>query len=143
MTFHNRLTVFLLLLIAPCALAKPVTITSPDRNIVFSLDQGPKGLVYRVSYKGNLLVSDSKLSISFKEGGEFGNNVSMGKPAFQKMEETYDLIVGRSSHVHSLSNEAMVPITETGGLKRELNIEIRVFNDGAAFRYVIPGKPGW
>ena len=50
------------------------------------------------------------------------------------MEEDYDLIVGKSSHVHSLSNEVMVPIIETGGLKRTLNIEIRIFNDGAAFR---------
>jgi alpha-glucosidase len=59
------------------------------------------------------------------------------------MEETYDLILGRSSRVHSLSNEAMVPLTEAVSSKRELDLEIRIFNDGAAFRYVMPARPGW
>ena len=36
-----------------------------------------------------------------------------------------------------------IPVAENAGMKRQLNIEVRVFNDGAAFRYVIPGKPGW
>jgi alpha-glucosidase len=144
MSTISRLLSFLLLLIAPYALtAKAVVITSPDGAIKFSLEGDRAGLVYRVSYKGNLLVNDSRLSLSFKEGGEFGKNVSLGTPVFQKMEEDYDLIVGKASHVHSLSNEVMVPVTETNGLRRELNIEIRVFNDGVAFRYVIPGKAGW
>lgn len=134
----------MLLISASTALAeKTVTITSPDKNIVFKLDAGNNGLVYKVSYKGKALIENSQLRISFKNGGEFGNDVKIGKPIFKKMEETYDLIVGRSSHVHSLSNEVMVPLTEIGGAKRELNIEIRIFNDGAAFRYVMPAKQGW
>jgi alpha-glucosidase len=133
----------LLLVITTSAFSKDIIITSPDKKIQFSLNKDQSGLIYRVSYKGQLLVDDSRLSISFKEGGAFGSNITIGKPVFQKMEETYDLIVGKSSRVHSLSNEVMVPVTEKEGLKRQLNIEIRIFNDGAAFRYVIPGKTGW
>jgi len=121
---------------------KNITVTSPDKNIVFRISAGENGLAYRVVYKGNVLIDNSRLSISFKQGGEFGRHVSLGKPSYKKIEEEYDLIVGRSSHVHSLSNEAMVPVMEKGGSKRALNIEIRIFNDGAAFRYVIPGNSG-
>ena len=143
MSTISRLLSFFLLLATTSTLAKTgVTITSPDKNISFKLNANQSGLIYRVSYKGNLLVNDSRLSISFKRGGEFGSNVSLGKPIFRKMEEEYDLIVGKASHVHSLSNEVMVPVIETGGLKRTLNVEIRIFNDGAAFRYVIPGNSG-
>ncbi|HVW16103.1 MAG TPA: glycoside hydrolase family 97 protein [Mucilaginibacter sp.] len=139
-----RLTILLLLLSASTAFAsKSVTVTSPDKNIVFRLENGRKGLMYDVIYKGNILIQESRLSISFKESGEFGRNVSFGKPSFKKMEETYDLVVGKASHVHSLSNEAIVPINENGDAKRQVNIEIRVFNDGAAFRYVIPGMSSW
>jgi alpha-glucosidase len=139
-----KLTIALLLISVSSAFAaKQVTITSPDKHIVFRLDGGYNGLAYQVSYKGKALIENSSLRISFKNGGEFGGHVSIGKPVFKKMEETYDLIVGRSTHVHSLSNEVMVPLTETGGMKRELNLEIRIFNDGAAFRYVMPAKPGW
>lgn len=141
---YQRLTFFLLLLFSFNAFsAQTVTIKSPDKSIVFQLNAGQQGLMYRVTYKGNLLVDNSRLGITFKEGGEFGHQVTIGKPVFKKMEESYNLIVGKTSHVHSLSNEVMVPVTETGGLKRQLNIEIRLFNDGAAFRYVIPGKTGW
>ncbi|HZX59944.1 MAG TPA: glycoside hydrolase family 97 N-terminal domain-containing protein, partial [Mucilaginibacter sp.] len=143
MPAFRRVIICLLSLISVSAFAgQNVTITSPDKNISFKLDAKQSGLVYRVSYKGNLLVNDSRLSISFKKGGEFGSNPTLGKPVFKKMEEEYDLIVGKASHVHSLSNEVMVPVMETEGLKRTLNIEIRIFNDGAAFRYVIPAKSG-
>ena len=75
------------------------------------------------------------MRISFKQGGTFGQHIRLGKPEFKTMEETYDLVVGKASHIHSLSNEVTVPVTETDGLKRRLNIEIRMFNDGAAFRF--------
>src|ERR1700761_5667690 len=139
-----KLTALLLLISVSSAFAKQViSIASPDKKITFSLSKDGSGLIYNVSYKGQLLINNSRLSISFKEGGTFGQNISIGKPEFKKMEETYDLIVGKSSKVHSVSNEVMIPVTEVGGLKRQLNIEVQVFNDGAAFRYVIPGKPGW
>ena len=138
-----RLITFLLVVFVSTAFAKTITVTSPDKKITFQLSTVKNSLVYRVSYKSKLLVSDSRLSLSFKEGGEFGHDISIGQPLSRKMEEDYDLVVGRSSHIHSLSNAMIVPVTEKGGMKRQLNIEVRVFNDGAAFRYVIPGKDGW
>lgn len=138
-----KLTI-LLLFLSVCTFAKPtIKITSPDKKITFSLDKDENGLIYRVSFKDQLLVDKSRLSLNFKEDGTFGKDISIGKPNFRKMEETYDLVVGKSSKVHSLSNEVMIPVSENNGMKRTLNIEVRVFNDGAAFRYVIPGKSGW
>jgi alpha-glucosidase len=139
-----RLSILLLLFSVSYTFARPaITISSPDKKITFSLDKDQAGLIYRVSYNGQLLVDNSRLSLSFKQGGIFGQDISIGKPSFQKMEQTYELVIGKSSKVYSLSNQAVIPVTENGGSKRQLNIEVRVFNDGAAFRYVIPGKPGW
>ncbi|MBS1527251.1 MAG: glycoside hydrolase family 97 protein [Bacteroidetes bacterium] len=138
-----RLTVLLLLASVPAFAAESITVTSPDKNIVFSLENGRNGLMYDVIYKGNILVHNSTLSLSFKGSGEFGRNVRLGKATFKPIAEDYNLVVGKSSHVHSLSNEAMVALTEIDGAKRTLNIEIRVFNDGAAFRYVIPQEADW
>ena len=138
-----RLTILLVILTITSAFAKPgLTVSSPDKKITFTLDKNVSGVFYTVSYKGQLLVDKSRLSLSFKQGGEFGQGIAFGKSSSKRMEETYDLVIGKSSHVHSLSNELMVPVTENSGLKRQINIEIRVFNDGAAFRYVIPGKEG-
>ncbi|MFI5158184.1 MAG: glycoside hydrolase family 97 protein [Sphingobacteriales bacterium] len=144
MFIFNRLSFLLLLFIAPFSFAKQrVTVTSPDKKIEFILSKDHSGLTYQVIYNGQLLVNDSRLSISFKEGGTFGQGITLGKPAFQKLDETYDLIAGKSSKVHSVSNDALVLATEQNGLKRQINIEIRVFNDGAAFRYQIPNQHEW
>src|ERR1700759_2804918 len=132
-----------LLFVTACVFAAPsFTVSSPDKNIQFWVGYDQSGMVYRVKYKGELLVDNSRLSISFKEGGFFGRHISLGKPVFQKMEETYDLPVGKASRVHSLSNQATVTATEDGGLKRQIIVQVRVFNDGAAFRYQIPGQHG-
>jgi alpha-glucosidase len=140
----SRFIVLLLLFIAPCAFAKQgFTISSPDKKILFILSSDQVGLTYQVSYKGVLLVKDSRLSISFKEGGVFGKNVKLEKPILKKVEEDYNLLIGKSSNVHSLSNQLVISATEQSGLKRQLNIEVRVFNDGAAFRYQIPGQQHW
>ncbi len=140
---YFRVTLFFLLASAFSILAaKPITLASPDKNIVFRLDGGSKGLSYSVIYKGNVLIENSQLRISFKNGGEFGGSVSPGQPQFKQIEESYDLVVGRSGHVHSLSNEVLVPLKENTGLKRQLDLEIRIFNDGAAFRWVLPAHPG-
>lgn len=144
MPLSSRLIIVLLLFIGPGVWAKPgFTVSSPDKNIQFWLGSDQLGMIYRVSYKGQLLVDNSRLSISFKEGGIFGKDIRLGAPTFRKVDETYDLIVGKASHIHSLSNEAAITATEQAGLKRALNVEVRVFNDGVAFRYVIPGRSGW
>ncbi|MBS1523314.1 MAG: glycoside hydrolase family 97 protein [Bacteroidetes bacterium] len=138
-----RLTILLVCFTITSAFAKSgLIVSSPDKKITFMLDKDASGMFYTVTYKGQLLVDKSRLSLSFKEGGEFGKDITFGKSSSKKMEETYDLVIGKSSHIHSLSNELMVPVMENIGLKRQINIEIRVFNDGAAFRYVMPGKNG-
>src|ERR1700740_3738965 len=105
MPAFNRLLVFLSMLVASSSFAKQgITVTSPDKKIVSVVDKDQSGLIYRVSYKGQLLVDKSRLSISFKEGGTFGKDITMGKPVFKKMEETYDLIIGKSGKVHSVNN---------------------------------------
>lgn len=122
---------------------KTVFITSPDTKIKVWLSTDNNGLYYRVAYNGILMVDTSRMNISFKEGGAFNNNLVFTSAIREKLAEDYDLIVGKTSKVHSESNRIIVSVLEKNGAKRMLNIEIRVFNDGAAFRYVIPKQDQW
>lgn len=120
-----------------------LTVSSPDKNIRFWLGTDKSGLVYKVGYKGNLLLNNSRLSISFLEGGAFANNLKLEKHSTQHLEENYQLIVGKNSKVHSDCNQLLVSVSEKSGLKRQLQVEVKVFNDGAAFRYLIPSQNQW
>ncbi|MDP9082021.1 MAG: glycoside hydrolase family 97 protein [Bacteroidota bacterium] len=144
MLIFKRSIICLLLLIAVSSFAKPIiTIQSPDRKIKFWLSTDVNGLYYKVAYKGVLMVDNSRLNISFKEGGSFNHALQLTATKFERLTEDYELLTGKASKIHSESNRVIIPVTEKSGSKRTLNIEIRVFNDGAAFRYVIPKQSGW
>jgi len=144
MLLYRRLMVVLFLLISANALAnKIVTLTSPDSKIKFFLSTDKDGLYYRVTYKGIVMVDKSRLNISFKEGGAFNNNLLMAAANPQRITEDYNLLIGKTNKVHSENNRLLVPVTEQSGPRRTMDIEIRVFNDGAAFRYVIPKQDQW
>ena len=140
----RRLLFILLLLTSARVFAKKViTITSPDTRIKFWLSTDNDRIYYKVSYKGVLMVDKSRLSISFKEGGAFSRNVIIKAAKSEKIVEDYNLMTGKTSEVHSESNRVLIPVTEQTGDRRVLDIEVRVFNDGVAFRYVIPIQEQW
>ncbi|MDP9048648.1 MAG: glycoside hydrolase family 97 catalytic domain-containing protein, partial [Bacteroidota bacterium] len=144
MHFISRFFIVLFLMISANVLAeKIIIVTSPDAKIRFWLSSDKDGLYYKVSYQGILMVDKSRLNISFKEGGIFNRNLIISSAQPERLTEDYDLIIGKASKVHSECNRVSVPIREQTGAGRLLNIEVRVFNDGAAFRYVIPKQDKW
>ena len=144
MPAFTRLLIFLLILAFENVSAqRSFTVSSPDKSINFWLSTDQGGITYRVTYKGTLLVDNSRLKISFQEGRAFDHDLQLGKPQLQHLQEDYNLIVGKTSKVHSDCNQAIVLVTEKTGLKRQLNVEVKVFNDGAAFRYRIPNQHQW
>src|SRR5580692_6501642 len=116
------LTFVMLLLISANTFAKKIiTITSPDAKIKLWLSADNNGLYYRVTYKGVLMLDNSRMNISFKEGGPFNNNLIISSATPEKLTEDYELITGKTSKVHSECNRIVVPVTEQTGAKRTLD----------------------
>jgi len=144
MPLLNRFLFAALLLVSATAFAKKtITVTSPDQKIKFWLTTDDQGLFYKVSYKGTLMMDASRMRIIFKEGGEFNHNLAIADAKPERIAEDYELVTGKASKVHSESNRVLIPVKELAGDKRQLNIEVRVFNDGVAFRYVMPEQSKW
>lgn len=118
-------------------------LSSPDGNIIFFFQLVNKSPQYSVSYKGKTLVSNSPLSLSFLESGEFKNNLRINKPVIAEKEEQYELLVGKTTSVHDHYREAIIPLEETVTPFRHVNLVARAFNDGLAFRYEIPLQDKW
>jgi alpha-glucosidase len=143
MTKLKRLLFFLCCLASANLFATPlISVTSPDGNIKFWLSTDKIGLYYKVMYKNVLLVDVSRMKLTFKEGGAFNENLTISSAKPERLTEDYELITGKASKVHSECNRIIVPVIEQAGAKRKLEIEIRIFNDGAAFRYVLPKQSG-
>ena len=121
---------------------KEVSVLSPDGNIKLILKLLPDAPVYQVSYKKRILVDNSPLGFDF-DNGKFEANLKINKIASLTIDETYDLAVGKTKTVRSLSKEKVLELQEKEKPFRKVNLVIRAFNDGIAFRYEFPEQPGW
>lgn len=121
---------------------KRVQLTSSNGKLTFSLTLEKACPVYDIHYQNQVLIQNSPLSLVF-DNGAFGEGLKMNKPVFGMKEETYELIVGKSKTVYSLSKEVIIPLEETTAPFRKINLVVRAFDDGIAFRYEFPEQPNW
>nr|MBA4139792.1 glycoside hydrolase family 97 N-terminal domain-containing protein [Segetibacter sp.] len=144
MSIFQKLPFFFLLIIAVPAFAKNnIQLKSPDGNIVFSFRLTEKAPVYQVAYKGKTLLKDSELGLTFKESGEFSSNLKMSTARFSQVDEVYDLVVGKTKSVRNQYREVLIPLSERSGARRQINLIVRAFNDGLAFRYQLLKQSNW
>lgn len=119
-----------------------LSISSPDGKLKFSLKVTPENISYEVNYKKQPLVENSSLGFNF-DSGEFGSNLKVGKVRRKSIDETYELAVGKVSTARNHCNEMVVPLQEKVSPGRLINLVVRAFNDGIAFRYEFPEQEGW
>ncbi|WP_257666889.1 glycoside hydrolase family 97 protein [Parapedobacter tibetensis] len=122
---------------------QPVRLKSPNGNIDFTFHVSGRTLAYSVSFMGEPLVESSELALDFQKGGEFGSDVTLLTPIYREDTEIYKLIVGKASQVEHPYQEVLIPLQERKGAKRLVNIRVRIFDDGLAFRYEFPQQPNW
>ncbi|MGK2864201.1 MAG: glycoside hydrolase family 97 protein [Chitinophagaceae bacterium] len=116
---------------------KKIQLASPNGHIEFHIALNDKAPAYRIIYKGKALVNESRLSLQFDDGW-FENQLKINRPVFRQGDETYELVVGKANQVRSQYNEVMIPFEETKKPFRKINLVVRAFNDGVAFRYEFP-----
>jgi len=130
------------LLITACS-QKEIRISSPDNSIAYTFTLKNNVPEYSISYKEKPVVVNAQLSLSFVEKGEYKSGLEVAEPLFREGEEKYDLPVGKTRSVHDLYSEVAIPLRERKGPHRKINLVVRAFNDGIAFRYEIPEQAEW
>ena len=122
---------------------KTVEVMSPDGQIRYSFRLTDSLPVYTVSFRGIILIDHSPMGLTFLETGAFGRGLTLLQPVYRKGEDRYDLVVGKTKSVHDFYREAEIPLAERAGRRRRVTLLVRVFNDGVAFRWELPGQENW
>lgn len=120
-----------------------IQVSSPDANIKFMFSLEQDGPSYSVSFKEKVIIRPSKLSLSFLDGGLFSRGLKTGKPLYKEGVEKYTLIVGKNKDVADKYKEVTIPLQDNNRTGRLINLTVRVFNDGLAFRYSFPEQQHW
>jgi alpha-glucosidase len=132
-------------------------VSSPDGRITFLLS-GAQPLVgatgtsagknpveasmyYAVEFRGKRVIEHSRLGLELVGAGgqvELGPGMIETAAATGRADETYTIPVGKTREVRNHYNSLRADFADGAGHK--ITVEVRVFDDGVAFRYVVPDQ---
>jgi alpha-glucosidase len=131
------------------AIASGSVVTSPDGRIRFVVDlkelldtQPGVRLCYSVVYSGKPILLDSPFALEFKGMRPFARDLAITGENRRVIDETWNTVWGKHRQVRNHANELTLNLLESVPPRRKIEFVVRVFNDGAAFRYSIPEQPG-
>ncbi|MHC5184043.1 MAG: glycoside hydrolase family 97 N-terminal domain-containing protein, partial [Planctomycetota bacterium] len=113
------------------------TFEAPSSTVSANVYITPDGqLVYQVKRGGTTIVKESSLGITV-DGVDLGSRVKLGPAVVTQVNETYP-----TRGVHPVAantyTSAVVPVTHLPS-KTRYRVETRTFNDGFAYRIIVPG----
>lgn len=131
-----------LLLPVPLALAQtsPVKVISPNGDLEVSFAAAGETLTYEVSFRGKTVIRPSALGLDIQGQPVLGERVRIVSSQPSSVDETYSVVHGKSNPVRNRANTLVVELQETERMRRRLSLEARAYDDGAAFRYVVPDQ---
>mgnify|MGYP003816618827 CR=1 FL=1 len=121
---------------------KPLAISSPSGDLTVEFMLLAKGEpAYRVVYKGKPVVETSTLGFDFKGAPSLKAGFKITGQQTREFNETWTMPWGEQREVVNHYRELRVNLQERSGLKRQMNLVFRVFDDGLGFRYEFPKQP--
>lgn len=128
--------ILLLLLSARLFAADPTLVQSPDKKIAMKVFVQDAGLYYSVSYQDKPVIEPSPIRMTV-DAKSITESAVIGKAERYQMDERYPWN-GVHSTARNHYNGARISITK-GAI--HYTLDVRIFNEGASFRLVVPGKP--
>lgn len=114
-----------------------IVVESPSGEVKSSFFVADKKLHYRVQFDDAEVISASPLGITVNKK-ELGQDVRLRKASGRTVDETY-----ATRGVHSIARnhyrEQNIEVTYAPSQKQYV-LQVRVYDDGVAFRYLVPGE---
>lgn len=126
----------LMLSLAACA-DNTQLIESPDGDIrlTFSLNEAGQPQ-YAVNFDGEDIVKTSTMGFELIDGSKIAENFKIDNVERSSSDSYWKPVWGENDSIRDNYNTMTVSMTDAAGIK--MNIEFRVYDDGAAFRYIFP-----
>lgn len=119
-------------------------VASPDGGLSLSLltQPGAKGgLRYAIEFHGRRVLNESNLGLKLQGQAPLGPGMTQVSFKTSQADETYTIPVGKTSTVRDHYNAAEADFKDSNG--RRLVVQMRAYDDGVAFRMVVPAQAGF
>ena len=118
-------------------------ISSPDKKIVCTF--GIKSSIfkkdfpfYSISYNNQVVLSDSKLGLILEKNNPLTESFEITNVFRNYYDSTYTFSFGERKLIRNRYNESIFCLKERDAPFRKLEIIFRIYDEGVAFRYIIP-----
>ncbi len=117
------------------------TLSSPngELQVKFQLDHRSRGTF--VVSQGAVQLLNGMLGLVFADSGVLAENLSIVGTHRQSCDATYAIPIGKASSARDRHRQLTVSLQERREPLRKIDIQLRVFDDGVAVRYLIPQQP--
>jgi alpha-glucosidase len=127
----------------------PVVLKSPNGalEISFATVRGQSvqaaggQLAYRVAFRGQPVIEWSNLGLAIEGSPSLGPAVRIDSSQPSSQDETWNPVHGKANPIRNHYNAVTVQTQETAQDGRRLVMEARAYDDGVAFRYLVPEQP--
>ena len=120
--------------------AAAVSVTSPDGRIAFELRLNDRSEpVYTVSLADEVVISESRLGLRIDGLPPLDSGLVLIDTTTTMKDHTWELPWGEQRLVRDHHNELLARFSVSGKSGQTLGVRVRVFNDGAGFRYEVSG----
>ncbi len=113
------------------------SVSSPDGRLQVTVYVAP-ALSYAVRYAGEDLILTSPLGLEFADQPPLGPNLVIRQKETMGIEDNYAPEWGPQKKVDDRGNELTVTLAESSAPGRSFRLIVRAYNNGVAFRYVLP-----
>jgi alpha-glucosidase len=97
------------------------------------------GLHYIVEFRGKRVLDESILGLKFEGQATLGPGMKQTSVKSSQADETYTIPVGKTSSVRDHYNAIRADFEDDSS--RRLAVEMRAYDDGIAFRMLVPDQP--
>lgn len=129
------------LLVAAPAAGQTLEAVSPDgaNRIVMALDrQGTPN--YLVQRRGEMILAPSPIALDLDRDA-LGFGMAITGSEATSAETRYKIVLGKADEGRDHYNQLTIHLQERGGARRRMDLVLRAYDDGIAFRTVVPVQP--
>ncbi|MAG75434.1 MAG: alpha-glucosidase [Colwelliaceae bacterium] len=121
----------------------PLSVSSPDGNLTFTITDQTSQPNYAVSYSGKAIIDNSALGLVFKQQAAFTEGFKITDAKMSSVDTSWELPWGERRVVEDKHNELVVKFENSELDAATYSVRIRMFDDGFGFRYEVPKQKGY
>lgn len=135
---YKSVILLIVCVLGACSPKSDFSISSPDGQITARLqfDKEVGTLNYSVQSREDEIIAASPIGLNTSLA-DFSTGMKIKNHSLKTIDETYTLPQGKVSTYRNHANELSLKLKKEG---KELDILFRVYDDGIAFSFVIPGE---